>query len=124
MIERRLERWAPAVAQRQHRPPLGRELQDLVLVPVAEVHMVVRADEDPVSIAQALASPPGDEVAVGVEDQNRRVLPLVEVHAVLGVHRHVADQSEAPPHRQGAPGPHHVVDELTGAYHQPGRLIA
>ena len=70
VIERRLEGGAPALTQRQHRPALWRELQDLVLVPVAEVHMVVRTDEDPVRIAQSLATPPGEKVAVGVEDQN------------------------------------------------------
>src|SRR5262249_51848342 len=91
--------------------------------PVAEIDVVVRADEDPVRVAEALASPRGEEVAVAVEDQHRRILPLVEVDAVLRVHRHVADEPEPPARRQRAPGADDVVDEVPCPDDEPGSTI-
>ncbi len=51
VVEGRLERRPAAVSQRQDDAALRRDLQNLVLVPVAEIEMVVSADEDPVRVA-------------------------------------------------------------------------
>jgi hypothetical protein len=123
VIERRLERRAPAVAQHEQDAALGGELQHLVLVSVAEIDMVVRTDEDPVGVAQTLASPRAEEMTVTVEHQDRRVGPLVEVDAVLGIHRDVADEPEVPPGRERAPGTDDVVDEIAGPDDEPGPLV-
>src|SRR5438445_744005 len=73
---------AAALAEREHHLPVRRELQDLVLVTVTDKDVVVRRDVDAVGIAQAAVAPAREEVPVGVEDEDRGILPLVEVDAI------------------------------------------
>src|SRR5262245_54669056 len=86
-----------------------------MLVAVANVHAIVRADVDAVRVAKAPVAPSGKEVAVGVEDEHRRILALVEVDAVARVHRDVAHLPERPAGGQDAPGAVDVVHEVAGA---------
>jgi hypothetical protein len=123
MVERRLQRRPSTLAERQDDAPLGRELQDLVLVAVAGIDVVIRPDVDPVGIAQTPVAPAVHEVAVAVEHQDRRVLPLIEVDAILRVDGDVADEAEAPARRQHAPRAENVVDEVSGPTDESGRAV-
>ena len=82
VVERRPQRRTAALAEREHHLPVRRELQDLVLVTVTDEDVVVRRDVDAVGIAQAAVAPAREEVPVGVEDEDRGILPLVEVDAI------------------------------------------
>ena len=108
VIERCLERRPAPVAERQHHPTIRRQLEHLVLVTVAEIDVVIRADEDPVGVEETLAAPPAEEATVMIEDHDRRILPLIEIDAVPRVHGHVADEPQAPPRGHHAPGAHRL----------------
>src|SRR5439155_15185416 len=124
MVEGRLQRRPAALAERKGDPPLRRELEDLVLVTVADVDVVVGADVDPVRVAQPAAAPGGEEVAVAVEHEDGGVLALVKVDAVPRVHGHVADESEGPAGGQDAPRAEDIVEEVAGAHDEAGGVVS
>ena len=102
----------------------GCVLQDLVGVPVHQVHGVVGADVDVMSVGRhpVRTWPGGQQVPVGVEHQHGRPLPLEHVDPVAAVHGDAADASEALADRQ--PGPLGLVFVNVVAHAHRDRHVA
>ena len=78
-------------------------------VAVHQVHRVVGADVDVVSVSgYAIAPLPGGQRVAGlIEDQHGRALPLEHVHPVVAIDSDAADAPKALSYRQ--PGPFRLV---------------
>ena len=87
MVERRLEGRAVSRADGRQQLPIRRVFQDLVGVPVHEVHGVVGPDVDMVGVGgyAVRAGPGGHRVPVTVEHQHRWPLPLEHVDPILAI---------------------------------------
>src|SRR5437870_3456896 len=108
----------------EHDLAFRRQLEHLVLVTVAEIDVAVRTRVDAVRVDEAPLAPAVEEIAFAVEHEDRRILALVEVHAVLRIHGHVADV----PGRESAgsfpEGADDVVHVIAHAHDKAGCIAA
>src|SRR5262249_35956040 len=73
---------------------------------------------------QAPLAPAVEEVPLAVEHHDRGILALVEVHAVLRIHRHVADVAGRESTRSFSEGADDVVHVLAHADDEAGHIAA
>ena len=105
VIEGSLERCLIAGAQGSHQLAISGVFQHLVGIAVHEVNGVIRADVNMVSVGGHTLPPEpgGEQIAVPVEYQHRRPLPLKDVDAIIGINSHTAGALEVRAGRQLGP---------------------
>lgn len=101
------------------RPMALSEPGDLVSLAVAEMHLVrvaidkkdavVSGDENAMSIGDPASAVVVDDMAVRIEDQDRRIAPPKEVDIAAGIDGNLTRGERSEPFRNGAPSARHHI---------------
>ena len=104
--------------------PVANHLQRLAVQGVPQAHRVLAVgdvndvvlDKNAVGIADGVQAPGADVLAVGIEDDDGRLLPLKGVQVALGVSGAGADHAELFAFRQLGPALHQFVSIFSASY--------
>src|SRR5262249_37645860 len=77
--------------------------------------MIVRRDVDAVGVAQAAVAPASEEVAVGIENEDGRVLALIEIHGIARVYGDVTHGAQRHARGQDSPRADDLIDVVASA---------
>jgi hypothetical protein len=113
MVKGTVQGWLFPRADPEEHPTFGAELHNFMGVSVHQEDFVIRGYVDSVGVQELTITPGSEQAAISVEDQNRRVLALVNVDPVARISGHVGGVAQGYPLGKFPEGMDHLINVVT-----------
>lgn len=118
MVERRAETRPVPISEHADRGAFGCEDENLVSISIDKKHAIIGCDEDAMCITDVSRAPSREKFAGRIEDDHRRIRPLIDVEISIRVESELADQAECHIPWQTAPRSFDAVEAVAENHSQ------